>query len=285
MSLHTSGISLPAMTVLGRRKNGAPIYNIAGGAPEPGEPGSEPVFTIPAPAVEPPAPAEPRFTAADIERAREQEKNKLYARLQAAEEQARQFQSEFEAQRKEREDRVAAEAEAQRQAAEAQRLAAEAEMSAKDLLAQRDAEWNDRFARIEEERAQERELFAKEQAFATLQQYTQRRVAEERDNIAPELLDLVTGNTPEEIEASLANLKGKTEAILQSVQQAQIQARSQMRGVSPTGYSTTGPMDSEPGHKTLSLADIRNMPMDQWAQIRGSLGVGNAAQNNRGMYS
>lgn len=284
MSLHTSGISLPAMTLLGRRKNGAPIYNIAGGAPEPGE-GGEPVFTIPTPPVEAQPPAEARFTAADIERAREQEKNKLYARLQALEEQNRTFVSEAEAQRKEREDRLAAEAEAQRQAAEAQRLAAEAEMSAKDLLAQRDAEWSERFNRIEREREEERALFEKDRQFADLQQYTQRRVAEERDNIAPELLDLVNGNTPDEIEASLANLKGKTEAILQSVQQAQIQARSQMRGVSPTGYSTTGPMDSEPGHKTLSLNDIRQMPMDQWAQIRGSLGIGNAAQNNRGMYS
>lgn len=284
MSLRTKGISLPAMTVLGHRKNGAPIYNIAGGS----EPLPEPVISIPNPVVEPQAPApgeEPRFTAKDIERAREQEKDKLYARLQALEEQNRAFVTEAEAQRKEREDRQAAQAEAQRQAAEAARQAAEAEMSAKDLLTQREQEWNDRFSRFEQEREQERALFAKEQEFGRLQSYIQQRVSEERNNIAPELIDLVSGNSPEQVEESLNTLKGKTQAILESVQQAAIQQRSQMRGVSPTGYATTGPMDSDPGHKTFSLQELKDLPMSEYAKIRGSLGIGNAAQNQRGMYS
>jgi hypothetical protein len=58
-----------------------------------------------------------------------------------------------------------------------------------------------------------------------------------------------------------------------------------MRGVSPTGYSTTGPMDTDPGHKSYSLADLQSMPMSEYAKIRGQLGVGQAAQNQRGLYS
>lgn len=284
MSLHTSGISLPALTVLGYRKNGSPIYNIAGGAPEPGEPG-DPVITVPVvPA--PPAPAaEPRFTAEDIQRARQEEKDKLYGKISKIEEQNTTFLQEIEQQRAERERLQAEAAEKQRLAAEAAKAKAEEEMSAKDLLAQRDQEWSARFAQIEQEREQERLLFAKEQEFNALQSYIQRRVAEERDSIAPELLDLVSGNSPEQVEESLNTLKGKTQAILESVQQAAIQQRSQMRGVSPTGYATTGPMDSDPGHKTYSLTDLRDMPMSEYAKIRGQLGVGQQAGNQRGLYS
>jgi hypothetical protein len=293
MTLHTSpsGISLPAMTVLGYRKNGSPIYNIAGGAPQPGEPTGaptgEPVITIPVATVEPPtaAPAEPRFTAEDIQKARSEEKDKLYKRLQAQDEQIAKFTAELEAQRKAREDAQAEEDRKRQEAEAAARAKSEEDMSAKELLAQREQEWNNRFAEIERQRAEEQALFAKEQEFANLQQYIQRRVGEESNDIAPELLDYVSGNTPDEVEASIATAKAKTQAILESVQQAAIQQRAAMRGVSPTGYSTTGPMDTDPGHKSYSVDDLRNMSMAEYAKIRGQLGVGNASQNNRGLYS
>jgi hypothetical protein len=287
MSLHTRGISLPAMTLLGRRKNGSPIYNIAGGAPQPGE-GGEPVITIPAAVVETPAPvtpAEPRFTAEDIQRARQEEKDKLYKRLESVESQNKKFLDEIEAQRKAREEAQADEARKQQEAAAQVKAQAEADMSAKDLLAQKEQEWTQRFTQFEQERAQERALFAKEQEFNALQTYIQRRVGEETENIAPELLDFVTGNSPDEVEASISTVKEKTQAILESVQQAAIQQRASMRGVSPTGYSTTGPMDTDPGHKSYSLQDLQAMPMSEYAKIRGQLGVGQAAQNQRGLYS
>jgi hypothetical protein len=287
MSLHTQGISLPAMTVLGHRKNGFPIYNIAGGAPQPGE-GGDPVITIPAAVVEPttpPAPAEPRFTAEDIQRARQEEKDKLYKRLESVETQNKKFLDEIEQQRAAREAAQAEEEQRRQEAAAQAKALAEADMSAKDLLAQKEQEWTARFTQFEQERAQERALFAKEQEFNALQSYIQRRVGEEQENIAPELLDFVTGNTQAEVESSINTVKEKTQAILESVQQAAIQQRASMRGVSPTGYSTTGPMDTDPGHKSYSLADLSAMPMSEYAKIRGQLGVGQAAQNQRGLYS
>ncbi|MFE9525248.1 hypothetical protein [Streptomyces sp. NPDC006631] len=286
MSLHTQGISVPAETVLGYRKDGRPIRPIAGGAPQPGE--GDPVIVVPAAVVEPPAtqtPAEPRFSAEDIARARQEEKDKLYGKISKIEEQNQRFLAEIEEQRKVREEAQAAEAERQRQTQEAAKAKSEEDLSAKELLAVKEQEWNQRLQQFETEREQERLLFAKEQEFNNLQSYIQRRVGEESENIAPELLDYVSGNTPEEVENSLATAKAKTQAILESVQQAAIQQRAAMRGVSPTGYSTTGPMDTDPGHKSYSLSDLRDMPMSEYAKIRGQLGVGNAAQNQRGLYS
>jgi hypothetical protein len=284
MSLHTQGISLPAGTILGHRKDGRLIFNIAGGAPEPGEP----VITIPNTTVEatpPQTTAEPRFSAEDIQKARQEEKDKLYKKMQAIEDQNKTFLAEIEEQRNAREAAKAQEAEAQRLAQEAAKAKAEEDLSARDLLAVKEQEWSKRFEQIEQERDQERLVREKEAEFHNLQTYIQRRVGEESENIAPELLDLVTGNTPEQIEQSLTTLKAKTQAILDSVQQAAVQQRSQMRGVSPTGYSTTGPMDSEPGHKSYSVSDLKDMPMSEYAKIRGQLGVGQAANNNRGLYS
>jgi hypothetical protein len=287
MSLHTQGISLPAQTVLGHRKDGRPIFPIAGGAPQPGE-GGDPVIVVPAAVVEPPAtqaPAEPRFSAEDIARARQEEKDKLYGKISKIEEQNHRFLAEIEEQRKAREAAQAVEEQRLKDVEAQARSLAEQDMSAKDLLAQKEQEWTSRFEQFEREREQERTLFAKEQEFNNLQTYIQKRVGEENENIAPELLDYVSGNTPDEVEHSIATAKAKTAAILESVQQAAIQQRASMRGVSPTGYSTTGPMDSDPGHKSYSLTDLRDMPMSEYAKIRGQLGVGQAAQNQRGLYS
>jgi hypothetical protein len=286
MSLHTQGISVPAQTVLGYRKDGRPIHPIAGGAPQPGE-GGDPVIVVPAAVVEPPAatPAEPRFTAEDIAKARQEEKDKLYGRISKIEEQNNKFLKEIEDQRKAREAAQADEEKRRKDAETQAKSLAEQDMSAKDLLAQKEQEWTSRFEQFEREREQERTLFAKEQEFNNLQTYIQKRVGEESENIAPELLDFVGGNSPDEVEASINTVKAKTQAILESVQQAAIQQRATMRGVSPTGYSTTGPMDTDPGHKSYSLQDLQAMPMSEYAKIRGQLGVGNAAQNQRGLYS
>jgi hypothetical protein len=290
MTLHTSGITVPADTVLGYRKDGRAILPIAGGAPQPGEGGDpgDPVVVVPNAVVEPPAtpaPADVRFSAEDIQKARKEEKDKLYQRLQAQQDQIDQFTSELEAQRTAREQAAAEEERRRTEAtAEAERKRQE-DLSAKDLLLEKEREWTSRFEQIEREREQERTLFQKEQEFNNLQAYVQKRVGEETNEIAPELLDYISGNTPDEVEASIATAKAKTQAILESVQQAAIQQRASMRGVSPTGYSTTGPMDTDPGTKSYSLNDLRDMPMAEYAKIRGQLGVGQAAQNQRGLYS
>jgi hypothetical protein len=44
-------------------------------------------------------------------------------------------------------------------------------------------------------------------------------------------------------------------------------------------------MDSEPGHKSYSVSDLKDMPMSEYAKIRGQLGIGQSAGNQRGLYS
>jgi Septin family protein len=228
-------------------------------------------------------PAAPRYTAADLARARQQEKDKLYPRLEEAEKRAAAIQTQLEELLEERRKaKEAEEAERKRREAE-EKKRREEEMSVRDLLLEKEKEWEQRFRQIEEERARERALLEKEREMAQLQSYIQMRINQERDNIAPELIDLVSGNTPEEVEASIEMLKAKTEAILAGVAQAQAANAASSRGVTTAGYAATdGPLDNNLGTKTYSADELKNMPISEWAKIRDKF-VG-PASSNRGIF-
>ncbi|WP_188187630.1 hypothetical protein [Nonomuraea sp. SYSU D8015] len=231
-----------------------------------------------------PAPtSDSRYTAEDIQRARQQEKDKLYGRLTEAEERTRTMQSQLEellAARKAEDD---AKAEAERQRAEAERQKAEEEMSVRDLVLQQKAEFEAKLAAIEAERERERVLFQKEKEMAQLQAYIQTRVNEERERIAPQLLDLITGNSPEEVEASIATMIAKTDAITSELAAAQTALAAEQQGVSPYGYTPMdGPMDNSLNTKTYSNAELNDMPISEWAKIRGQV-IG-ASASNRGIF-
>lgn len=234
-------------------------------------------------------PPTPRtFTAEDMERARAEEKEKLFKRLAAADEKVLAVETEIQRlARESAEEKAAKEMAKAAKASEKEeraRAQAEAEMSARALLETRTKEFDKRFADLEAERALERAALAKEAEFARLRAYIQESVNRERGAIAPELLDLISGDTREEIDASIATLKAKTEAILSSVQQAQVTARSQMRGTAPTGFTGQGPLDNEGNQRQLTQEDIAKMPMKEYARLRGQL-LGAAANSvNRGIF-
>ncbi|MFH9606868.1 hypothetical protein [Streptomyces sp. NPDC017448] len=254
-------------------------------------------MTMPTPSSEitPPAPdngpqgqpSAPRtYTEDDLARARQQEKDKLYRELEKLRETTSTLPTitaELETLRKEREDREAATLAAQQQAEEEAKAKREAEMSAKELLDQRNAEWAERIAQLEKEREVERELVAKEKEFAALRDYTQRRITEESSNIAPELIDLVDGNTAQEIDASIERLKAKSAAIAEKVRGTQQQLGAQQRGVSPAGFNSAGPMDMLPTTQNYSRDDIANMSLKEYAEkVRGQFIGGDA--RNRGLF-
>ena len=279
---------------VGYRRNGSPIFPIAGGSVD------APEYTPPAPSPqhthEPTQPPPTRtFSAEDIERARQEEKDKVYQRLEQERRQRESFEAEVAQYREREEQRQKDEAERQRQADEEARKQAEAEMSAKQLLEERERDWNKRFEdsqasfeerlnQINQEREAERALLEKERELSALQAYAQQRVAEENDNIAPQLRDFVTGNTQEEIDASIESIKAKSAELAEAAQNAFQQARSRMPGVSPTGYTPTGPMAYEGGSRTYSAQDIQNMDMAEYAKLRQSIPGINGSQTNRGMY-
>lgn len=240
-------------------------------------------ITVP---VTPPGTTEQTFTVADLERVRQQEKDKLYKELESLREAATTLptvQAELEALRKEREERAQREAAAKEEAEAAAKAKAEAEMDAKQLLETRQQEWQRKLDAIQQEREAERAALEKEKQFSALRDYTQARIAQEQTHIAPELLDLVDGNSPEEIDASIERLKAKSAAIAEKVRGSQQQMAAQQRGVSPAGFSTTGPMDMLPSTQTYTAEEIAKMPLKQYVEkIRGQFIHGDA--RNRGLY-
>lgn len=239
---------------------------------------SEPVVVLdgtPAPQVD--APAQENnvtrsFTAEDIARAREQEKQKLYGRLKDMETEVERLRREQE-ERMQREAAEAAEAEARRKALE------EEELSAKELLAKKEAEWQ---AKLEEERQERERAFAllqREQEFQALQEQRAAILARESNNILPELLDLITGNTAEELEASASALRERSERVLASVAQASQQSRQTQVGTRVT-VPASGPLDNDPDYVSNNPIDLQNMSMAEYAKNRQKL-LGSAS-NNRG---
>lgn len=250
-----------------------------------------------------PEPTDVRFTAADIERARQQEKDKLYPKVEQLTTQSQELANqnktmleELAALTKEREDRQALE-EKNRQKAEAEVLKAQqAKMSAEELIAAKSQEWDakvnevnnsweQKFEKIAREREQERAFAEKERQFSALASYIQRRQVELDTNaeVHPSLMDLITGDTEAEVEQSIAVLKAKTDDIVKDAVSAAQVARSQMPGVSTYGQSVTGPADNTTGQQTYSAQDINDMSMKDFAALRPKLGISSGGQG-RGLF-
>jgi len=221
------------------------------------------------------------FTEEEMAHARREEKDKLYNKLSKLEE-------ELETIRKEREEAARLAREAAEAEDRARREREEAEMSAKDLIAKKEdeltsrlntaqQEWEQKFLALQQESEARAAMLEKERQFQELQQYKNRRLSEEAENIIPELLaaddDPIKGDTVEEIEAAIQRAVTISSAIMQKVQPLVQQAQQRPRGISATGAIPGGPMDNGTEQQVITQADIKAMPMDQWAQVRGRLGL------------
>lgn len=214
------------------------------------------------------------YTADDLAKAREQEKAKLYPQLEK-------MREELASLKREREEEAAnrAAAIAAKEAAEAAALRAkeEEELSAKELLAKKEQEWN---ARLEQESLERERAFAlleKERKFQEVMNYRAFRIEEERETIAPQLLDMISGNSEEEIEQSISLLKEKTALIMQDVQQTVLNQRQQMVGARITAPAS-GPLDNESDQHIATPDSVRDMSLADYAKNRAKL-LGSAASN------
>jgi hypothetical protein len=212
------------------------------------------------------------FSQDDIVRAREQEKAKLYPQLEK-------LKDELATLKKERDERVAEE-DVKRQAAETeQQKKLEDEMDVRALLQKKEQEFQ---SQLEEERLERERAFAlldQERQFQELMQYRQQRLEAERENIIPELVDLIEGNNRDEIEQSIASLKDKSARILDSAAQAMSSARREMAGARVTAPAS-GPLDNDTEQRSYSPDSIRDMSLADYAKNRAKL-LGDAT-NNRG---
>ena len=219
------------------------------------------------------------FTEDEVESIRKQEKDKLYKRLEEAEGRYKGMEEQISTLATEREKAIKEATEISRKEEEIRRAREFDELSAKELLKRTedefnvkikniDQEWQTRFQAIEQERHAQEALLEKERQLRELETYRQRRIHESQEEIIPELIDLVAGNTPEEVEASVEILRQRSAAIISSIQQATQPSR--VKGAAVTSPSV-GPMETQTEYQSLNADDIRNMTMDQYVKMRDRL--------------
>ena len=200
----------------------------------------------------------------DVERAREEEKNKLYPRLTKAEEELAAFRAE-QVEREKAAKKAAKEAEEARLAAEREKLTAAEQI---ELMR---SEQEKRFAAMQEELEMERTLRQKEREWSDLMQYKAGRLNEVADQLMPDLVEYISGNTREEIDLSIQRAIDKTNQIMGNVQQQLQGIRAAAPGVAPTGAPATGPGGMDGTGQVLTPDDIRNMTAEEYAASREQL--------------
>ncbi len=216
------------------------------------------------------------YTDEDLKRVREQEKSKLYPQIDSLKEELALI--------KKREEERLAEAEKVRLEAEAEaKKKAEAEMDLRQLLETKEKEWKESLEAERLEREKAFLLLERERQYAELTEYRSRRLEEERDNIMPELVDLISGNNPEEIEQSIAGLRERSSRILESAQSAMQNARKEMTGSRVTAPAS-GPMDTNTENNQLTAEQIAAMSVTEYAKYRGKLLGKAASDRNKGIF-
>ncbi len=227
----------------------------------------------------PPTPADPgrTFTEAEVERIRKEEKDKLYAQLKDEADKRK-------AAEKELREKTKAEEEERLRLEEEQRKAAEAEMDARALIESRTAQWEAQFAEEREARARLEATLAQERRYNELQELRGDLIERERENILPELIDLISGSTPEEMEQTVVSLRQRSTAILGNVNAATSQARQQMQGASVTS-PPVGPLEQDSQYQQLSAQEIADMDINTYAQHRDRLrGAVSSSVREHGIY-
>jgi hypothetical protein len=215
------------------------------------------------------------YTEDDLAKVRSQEKEKLYPQIDKLKE-------ELDSLKREREEAAAARAAEEAAKAAADKEALESDLDVRTLLKQKEAEFNEQLERERQERERAFALLEREKTFADLQSYRTQRVEEQRDAIIPELLDLVSGNTREELDASLEGLRERSARILESAQSAMQNARKEMTGTRVT-TPPAGPLETNMEQRQFTAEDISAMSMNDYAKYRSKLLSPSAQGQNRGL--
>jgi DNA-binding transcriptional ArsR family regulator len=222
---------------------------------------------------------------AALERARTEERDKLYGKIRQTDERYQTMEQELKALREAEAARAKEEQKRQAEIEKARKAKEDAEKSAKELLAERESEWQRqltemqkaqeaKMAEIAQQQQLQQAMWEKEREMAALQIYIRDRLAAEQDNIAPELIDFVDGTTKEEVDASIERVKLKTAQIVEGLRQAASAQRAGMPGVAPAGGATAITPGLDTGDQKLTADDIRGMSMKDFAALRAKVGMG-----------
>jgi hypothetical protein len=217
-----------------------------------------------------------------IQKARAQEKAKLYPQMEKLQEELALLRSKEQEREAKDAERKAARAAREAEASAEKKKQEEAELEVRDLLAKKEKEWQ---SQIEAERTEREKAFAlleREREFQELQQYRSQRLEAERESIIPELIDMIAGNSKDEIEQSILRLKEKSAQIFDSVSAAAQQSRKEMSGTRITAPAS-GPLDNDSEQRSYTPDNISNMSMADYAKNRAKL-LGNTNNRGQGLF-
>jgi chromosome segregation ATPase len=219
------------------------------------------------------------YTEDDLAKVRSQEKEKLYPQIEKLKEEV----DVLKRSREEEAARIAAaESERKAQIASEQKQKDESELEVRDLLAKKEQEWSTKLETERQEREKAFALLEREREFQELSTYRQQRLEQERENIIPELVDLISGNSRDEIEQSIAGLKERSAKIFDSVAQVAQQSRKEMVGTRITSPAS-GPLDNDSDSRTYSADDLSKMSMADYAKNRSKL-LSNSNNRGQGLF-
>jgi len=247
------------------------------------------------------------FTQADldaaIERGRKDAHDRLYGRIEGLTTDFKTAQAQLAELQAERESAAEAKARQEQEAAAAAKAKEENEADLRELIkkanaeaAQRDADYQSRFAQQNEELARRDALLAKEREFADLERYRIQRLAELREpdpenqhfGIAPNLVNIVDarnawGSTKEEIDNTLTLMQTETRAILGEMAQAETAQRAATPGVAPTAGNIGAP-EQQASQRQYSAEDIAAMPINskEYQALRAQYGM--ARSSGKGIF-
>lgn len=185
---------------------------------------------------------------------------------------------------KAQQEREAEQARLQAEAEAAERARQEEELSAKELVRQQREQFERQIAEMKEEQQRQQAVWNKEREYQDLKSYIQTRVAQEKDEIAPELRDLIDGGTHEEVERSIATMKEKTASILEGVRQAQEASLAAAPGVS-TNAGNVGIIENQGATRQYTAEEIAAIPPSspEYARLRQQYGMDRAGRG-QGMF-
>ena len=219
------------------------------------------------------------YTEDDLVKVRSQEKDKLYPEIERLKEEVNSL-------KKEKEEKAARKA-----AKEAEKLAEQEakekqkqfeELEAKDLIKLTAEELREQLERERVERERAFALLERERQFADLNSYRQQVIEQERENIIPQLIGYIQGNTREEIQASVEALKEQSASIMQDALGAAQNARKEMAGTRAT-LPASGPLDTNLESRQFTAQDIASMSVNEYAKVRDRLLGDTARGRSRGL--
>jgi hypothetical protein len=246
----------------------APVVNVSG---------------VDAPTVETGIEEQPKsskfYTEDDLAKVRSQEKEKLYPEIERLKDEVLSLKKDKE----EKAARKAAEA-AEKEAAKVakERAKLEDDLEAKDLIKLTAEELREQLERERQERERAFALLERERQFADLEAYKRQVIEQERENIIPQLIGYIQGNSQEEIQASVNSLKEQSASIMQDALTASQNARKEMAGTRAT-LPASGPLETNLESRQFSAQDIASMSVNEYAKVRDRLMSDSARGKSRGI--